>query len=238
MKIKIVITAFLITVILVSCSPPTTSVPIATILPTHFPTATPIATFLPVSPTPQATIPSPITFSGEGNAILTVNKWRGPALIHINHEGTGEFSVWNLTQNEHLLNFVLFAKGKYSGTQVLDFSDRLSWQTYYLEIGATGNWEIEILPFEYGRRVNVPGVFTGTNNDVVFLEGGLPSSIEVSIYESGHFFALSGVGNDGFIPISDGTPPYHGVIKIEQDVKMLIIECIGEWQVNVMNEGS
>ena len=118
----------------------------------------------------------------------------------------------------------------------MDISDQLAWQTYYLEIGATGNWKIEILPFEYGRRVNVPSVFTGKNNDVVFLEGGKPSSVEISINESERYFELSGVGDDGFIPISDGTPPYHGIAKIEKDVKILIVECLCEWEISVTNE--
>lgn len=147
--------------------------------------------------------------------------------------GTDKFSAWNLSEKQSLLNFALFTDGNYSGTQVLDFSDHLAFQTYFLEVYTTGAWNIEILPFELGRTADVPSVIAGTNNDVVFLEGGKPSSVEVSIYESGRYFVLSGVGDDGFIPIADGTPPYHGVVKIEQDVKMLIIECIGEWQINV-----
>lgn len=164
-----------------------------------------------------------------------MNKWRGPALIHIEYEGTDKFSAWNLSEEGNLLYFALFADEGYSGTQILDFSDNLALQTYFLEIYTTGKWNVEILPFEYGRRVNVPGIVTGINNDVIFLEGGKPSSVEISIYESGHSFVLSGVDDEGVLQISNGAPPYHGVAKIGQDVKMLIIECIGEWQINVAN---
>ena len=216
MKTKAIIIAFVISSILASCSSTATS----------------------VSPAPQATIPSPITFSGEGNAVLTVNKWRGPALIHVNYKGTTEFSAWNLSQNQHLLNFALFTDGNYSGTQVLDFSDNLSSQTYYLEIGTTGTWEIQILPFEKGRRVKVPGIVHGTNNDVIFLEGGKPSSIEISVYESRQSFVLSGVDDDGIAQISNGTTPYHGIAKIENDVKILIIECAGEWQIDIKDKSN
>jgi hypothetical protein len=147
--------------------------------------------------------------------------------------GTDKFNAWNLSEKESLLYFALFTEGSYSGTQVLDFSDNLALQTYFLEVYTTGAWNIDILPFELGRTALVPSVVNGKNNDVVFLEGGKPSSVEVSIYESGRYFVLSGVGDEGLIPLADGTPPYHGVVKIEQDVKMLIIECTGEWQIGV-----
>ena len=233
MKIKVVGIFTLFTILSTSCLPATE---LASFPPTlTFPTPTSIPTIAPTntSPAPQSTIPSPITFSGEGNAILTVNKWRGPALIHIDYQGKDKFSAWNLSEKQSLLNFALFTDGNYSGTQVLDFSDHLAFQTYFLEVYTTGAWNIEILPFELGRTADVPSVIAGKNNDVVFLEGGKPSLVEVSIDESGRYFVLSGVGDDGFIPIADGTPPYHGVVKIEQDIKMLIIECIGEWQINV-----
>jgi len=108
MKTKAIITAFLITTILASCSPDAA-----------------------VSPTPQATIPSPITFSGEGNAYLTINKWRGPALIHITYTGSDEFIAWNDNEKQRQLEFVLHVNSNYAGTQVLDMSDQESFQTHY-----------------------------------------------------------------------------------------------------------
>lgn len=234
MKTKAFIATFLITSILASCSSKVTSVPIGTTLPTPFFTATPTATLPHVSPTPEATIPSPITFSGEGNAFLTINKWRGPALVHFTYTGSDEFIAWNVNERDHLLDFLLHVWSDYSGTQVLDLGDNESAQTRYLEIHTTGNWEFQILPFEYGRKINVPDVFSGVNNDVVFLQGGKLSSLKIDIDESGYLFIVSGYGDDGFVPIAEGKPPYHGTVKIAQDVKMLIIEALGPWQIKAV----
>ena len=212
-----------------------TSIPDATTLPTSFFTVTPTATPVPVSDTPEATIPSPITFSGKGNAILTVNKWRGPALIHITYTGSGEFIAWNDNEKNRELQFILHVRSNYIGTQVLDMSDNEAFQTQFLEIYTNGIWEIEILPFEHGRKVSIPSVITGLNNDVVFIQGSKPSLLEIQIDESGNYFQVSGQGNDGFVPIIDGKPPYHGTVKIEQDLRMLIIEALGSWQIKVLD---
>jgi len=164
-----------------------------------------------------------------------VNKWRGPALIHLTYTGSDDFIAWNVNEKDSLLEFVLHINSDYSGTQVLDISDQESFQTHYLEIHANGNWTVEILSFEYGRKVNVPSVFTGKNNDVVFFQGGKPSSLKIDIDESGYYFSVSGYGDNGFIPIADGKPPYHGTVKIAQDVKMLIIEALGSWQIKSLD---
>ena len=235
MKTKAISTAFLIMAILASCSSMATSIPVATNLPTSFFTVIPTATLAPFSDTPEATIPSPITFSGKGNTILTVNKWRGPALIHIIYTGSGEFIAWNDNERNRELDFVLHVWSDYSGTQVLDISDNEAFQTRFLEIYTNGIWEIEILPFEHGRKVSVPSVITGLNNDVVFLQGVKPSSLEIEINESGNYFQVSGLGDDGFLPIIDGKPPYYGTVKIEQDFKMLMIEALGSWQIKVLD---
>ncbi len=83
--------------------------------------------------------------------------------------------------------------------------------------------------------MSVPSVFTGKNNDVVFLRGGKSSSLEIEIDESGYYFSLSGQGDNGFVPIIDGKPPYHGTVKIEKDLKMLMIEASGSWQIKVLD---
>jgi hypothetical protein len=212
-----------------------TSTPVATNLPTSFFTVIPTATLAPFADTPEATIPSPITFSGKGNTILTVNKWRGPALIYITYTGSGEFIAWNDNERDHELQFVLHVWSNYSGTQVLDMSDNEAFQTHFLEIYTSGIWEIEILPFEHGRKVSVLSVITGVNNDVIFLQGGKPSSLEIEIHESEYYFQVSGQGDDGFVPIIDGKPPYYGTVKIEQDLKMLMIEALGSWQIKVLD---
>lgn len=92
-----------------------------------------------------------------------------------------------------------------------------------------------MLPFEYGRKVGVPGIFTGLQNDVVFLKGNKPTSLEISVLGTGYYFSISGMGDDGFLPIADGTPPYHGTVKIEQDIKMLMIEALGSWEIKALD---
>ena len=205
MKTRSVVPILLITFLLVSCSPTTS----------------------------DTTIPKPITFTGEGNAYLTVNKWRGSALIHVEYFGTDSFNAWNLNENERLLNFALSIVGSYSGTQILDFSDSPSSQTSVIEIYTIGNWSVEILPFEYGKRVNVPGVITGKNNDVIFLDGDTPISIEVSLPEEGRYFAIEGYGEGGYIPLFDGMSPYQERLQLEKDLRMLVIQYIGDWEISI-----
>lgn len=231
MKIKTGVTLFLNTMLMVSCVSIVAPVATATFI------SAPTATMTSVAFTPDLTptTPSVIKFSGEGNAILTVDKWRGPALIHINYIGSDKLVAWNDNDKDRLLDFILSVDGNYSGTQVLDLSDQESFQTHYLEIYTNGSWEVDILPFEYGRKVNVPSVFTGSNNDVVFLKGNKPSSLEIEINGSGYYFSLSGQGDNGFVPIVNGKPPYHGTFKIEQDLKMLMIEAPGSWQIKVLD---
>ena len=63
---------------------------------------------------------------------------------------------------------------------------------------------------------------------------GKPSSLKIDIDESGYYFSVSGYGDGGFVPIAHGKPPYHGIVEIAQDVKILIIEALGSWQIKAV----
>ena len=131
-------------------------------------TPTPATILIPATSTP---IPEPIIKTGSGNSIVSIEKWDGPALIHIKGSGNADM-FFHVTNDDGLF----YASGfeKYDGVKTLDFFPDHTTKSF--EIKAGGEWTIEIYPlandFIEKRVFNAPGKYQGNNDDVLFIEEG------------------------------------------------------------------
>lgn len=205
-----------------------------TITNTQEPTNTPKPTNTPRpsrTPTPK---PEPITISGNSDNVVDIDKWDGPAIAKINFQGSGNFIVYNYGANNERYELLVNTIGAYEGTVPIDFADNE--ETKRFEVKANGPWEINILDFTEVRRETIPGVFIGSGDDVIFLEGNNPDLLIVDGSNAESNFIIWAYGHRRNLVVNE-IAPYTGTSILENDVLVLVIkEGGGEWSLEVTTQ--
>jgi hypothetical protein len=179
------------------------------------------------SPTP---VPTPVTLSGSGDSVVNVAKWEGPAIVHITYNGGRNFAVWNYDADGKMIDLLVNTIGRYEGTRPLDF---LGEHTTRFVIKSSGPWEIQVLPLQRIRRVNIPGTFQGKGDDVVYLQGaGKPDVLKVDASKARSNFVIWAYGKKRDLVVNE-IAPYTGVTIVDMDTFLLVIEAEGNWSIEV-----
>ena len=221
-------------------APSDTPEPSVTPLPTNTPepTNTPAPTNTPEptnTPKPTNTptpAPQPITLTGQGDSVVDLDKWDGPAIVKIKYTGGGNFAVINHDPNGEYMDLLVNTIGSYQGTVPLDFYDIE--HTDRFEVKASGNWEIVVYPFdpEYLRFETIPGTFEGTGDDVVGLKGGSPDLLKAEATGDSNF-AVWSISDDGKDLLINEIAPYSGTVMINQTSVLIIIKASGPWKIEI-----
>jgi hypothetical protein len=192
------------------------------------------------TPRPTATRtpkPEPIVLSGTGDSVVDVEKWRGLAIAHITYTGAGNFSLWNYGEDNEKIDMMVNTIGSYEGTLPLDFLDIQ--QTSRFEIEASGQWEIQIIPFDDIRVVEVPGIVEGVGDDyVAVVGGGKPDTLVIDGSQNQGNFVIWGYGIDRDLLVNEigsytGTVLVPSHIPTANDVLVLVIQADGNWSIDV-----
>lgn len=186
------------------------------------------------SPTPAPTVvPEPIALSGTGTQVVDIEKWEGPALIHVTFQGDSAFSIFNFDKDGESLDLLVSIIGPYDGTRPIDLDDH---QTTRFAVEGEGAWTIEVLPFSSVRREQAPGDFTGTGDDVVLLvtqTGGLHVDLLTADARGQRNFVVYGWGEEPDLLFNE-VAPFQGETTVEpgltKDGTLLIdIQAEGDW---------
>ncbi len=214
-------------------TPTTTDTPKPTETPTE--TETPAPTETPNPTATQAPTPQPVIFTGSGNSVVDITKGNGAALLHIKYTGSGNFAIWNYDATGEKIDLLVNNIGNYEGTVPLDFREGES--TARLEINATDQWKIELLPFASIKTVAIPGVYKGTGDDVIYFIGNKkPDLLKMDASKAQGNFAIWGYGNDVDL-LANEIAPYTGTVVIDNSLLtdsggvILVISTEGEWSV-------
>lgn len=137
------------------------------------------------------------TYRGNGDAVINIAKpdgSRSVAAVQSSYGGAGNFIVWGLDSAYGNTDLLANAIGSYSGTALLDESDRGS-RTTWLEITAEGPWTItvkstKVLPaYGAGRAVSGRGDtvfrYTGGRSTRHFTHSGRSNFVVWSYAGSG-----------------------------------------------------
>ena len=206
---------------------------VVTIAPTNTsaPTDTPEPTETPL-PTPTSTpVPEPISLTGSGDSVLDFQKWDGPAIIKVVHNGGGNFVIWNDDANGEHMDLLVNTVGQYQGTLPLDFMEGEF--TARFEVTAGGPWEIHVLPLDSVRREEIPGTFTGTGDDVIVLTGSaLPDLLKADASTARGNFVIFTYGDNRDLVINE-IAPSTGTVTVGRDTILLAITADGAWSIEV-----
>ena len=197
---------------------------------TLLPTETALSTDTPIPSDTPTPAPQPIVFKGTTTDVVDVKKWDGPAILKIKYTGGGNFAIQNYDSSGSQIDLLVNTIGNYQGTVPLDFLDSES--TTRLQITASGPWEIDILPINQIRQVNIPGTFTGTGDDIVSLIGGSPDLLKVDARTASSNFVVYSYGSSRSLAINE-IAPYTGTVILESDVSLLSIQATGPWSIEV-----
>jgi hypothetical protein len=181
----------------------------------------------------------PILLSGSGDAIVNVEKWDGPAAVHITATGEGDFRVDRYDVDGESLNLV-WDEAPFDGVVELDFGS--STTTTRFSVEALGNWTIEVLPMSLLPTLEVPGKFEGAGYSIIALIGKTPDLATITGDDSGAYFSITSYGygsegrlffSDNPIVVSTGELPYAGTAVISADTAFLVIAFDGNWSIEI-----
>jgi hypothetical protein len=161
-----------------------------------------------------------------------MTKWKGPAILKIKYTGDRNFAVRNYGRGLSVpYDLLVNTIGSYEGTVPLDFRD--DEQTTRFEITASGTWELHILPLAEARIEQIPGIFSGLGDDVVFIGGGTPDLLKADASQASRNFAVQAIANDRFNLVFNEIAPYAGTKILDPGTVALIIHATGPWTLEV-----
>jgi hypothetical protein len=202
---------------------------------TPSPSETPEPTFT-ATPAPQ-----PIELKGKGSKVVDVQKWDGPAIVHLVYKGSSNFIVTPFDANGETTGFMGLANeiGNYDGWKPLDFG--LFGQnelTTRLQIKSSGDWTITICPLtiEYLKIADVPGTYQGKGDEVVFLKGGTPD-LATFDYKGKSNFIVETYSSEGDIDgIVNEIGVYNGQVIVPNDTIIFVVTASGPWTVEITSK--
>ncbi|MBN1991338.1 MAG: hypothetical protein JW953_01445 [Anaerolineae bacterium] len=208
-------------------------IPVST--PTPLPLSSPPPTGPPIAgPPPTATpAPQPIIFNGAGDLIQELNKWPGPAIVHLTgNAGQRHFAVVTYNANGDTLDLLVNTADAYDGRTLIDYTGE---HTTRLEIDAEGDWTIEILPLTAATLLPVPGSIEGNGDDVLLLSGGVPDTAVVTGNASTRHFALTVFGQGRMLDVPINTAdPYDGQVLVNRQAQLLKFSAHGPWAISIV----
>lgn len=148
--------------------------------------------------------------SGSGDHLEELSIVDTAAAVTFTHDGTDEFSVWDLNDDGDRMNLIVDTTGTYNGTRPLQWAEHSSG----FEIGADGDWSYKIVPMEASRHEDCP--FSGMGDDVVIIEDFKNGGRTVDVaFDGDTAFSVRVFGFGGSETVIDEVGPYEGTFFVE-----------------------
>jgi hypothetical protein len=200
---------------------------------------TPAASKATVPPPPvekPTAVPKPLKFSGYGDGVVDVTKWDAPALFHFKHTSGTNFVIQRTLKGQNKPALFINGSGKFEGYYLIDALQGELTTKFTLKVD--GNWVLEIFPLveQYIHTLDVPGKYSSTGPDVVYLVGESPSSVKFTCNYPGNFEAKAYAGNKVF-----GLAAEKGPLAVEKTVPegtfIIAIDLVrSPWSMEVMSK--
>lgn len=192
------------------------------------------------SPAPTATpapIQKPIVLTGSGSAVVDVDKTSQSVLVHITgNAASRHFAVTNYGAGNKKYDLLVNTTDPYDGIRPLDFLDQE--HTTRFEVKAADDWTIEIVPLDWdrfrdeGRLVVVPGGYSGTGNDVFFVEGDCDTAT-IAGNDAGRYFGIHAWYSNGRDLLVNTTDPFQGTVLMTKDTFAVEVVAVGSWSMDI-----
>lgn len=170
------------------------------------------------------------TYDGNGDDYFEITKPDEMALIKIEgNKNNRHFAVQGVNNNGQNTKLFVNTTESYSGTRALDFlADN---NTTHLEVKASGNWKIDILPFSQAKNISVGNSITGSGDQVLKVDGSPNAAIIKGNSQQRHFSILS--WGDHRNLLVNTLDKYDGTVRISSPVYFLEITAVGDWTITL-----
>ncbi len=207
-----------------------TTEPYHTVEPTQIPsTPTPIP-----SSTLEPTIaPEPLVISGTGDSVVDIDWPDRIGLMRVKGNASGRyFGIVPYDENGNRISSIVNTADPYEGLRPFNFDGDNATR---LEISASGEWSIEIIPISEANKILLPGTYTGRGDDVIILTGGIPDLAIITGNAESRYFGVIPYTENGnrLSSIVNTADPYEGTVIIPRDAIFLEIISEGDWVVSI-----
>lgn len=169
----------------------------------------------------------PVVYSGSGNSVIDVDADGKAYVFHITgNEDDRHFSVKAYNADGTRKTLLVNKSDPYDGITV-----DTKFETASLEITATGDWTVELVPLASCPNISSGQTVTGTNDAVIIVkDSGKTASISGNDSDK-HFAVKAYDGNGRYDLMVNATDPYEGTVMIENDPVLLTVTSVGDWSI-------
>ncbi len=171
------------------------------------------------------TAPEPIVYQGSGDSVIEVTGVSDGAAFYIEGNASSRhFAVKGYDARGSSTELFVNTTDPYNGTTL---DPTLSTTT--LEISATGDWTVKIVPFILLRTISSGQLLEGTNDDVVvILSSGNTATITGN--DASRHFAVITYGSDTDLLVNT-TDPYSGTVMLGKNQLLMTVNAEGPWTI-------
>lgn len=198
---------------------------------TPAPSETPLPTDTPPPTETSTPAPEPIVLTGSGDSVVDVVKGSYPAIMRATYSSGGNFVITNYDANNERLDLLINEIGAYTGTVPLDFL--INETTARLEIKASGPWEVQILPLTEARHASIPDEVKGIGDDVIYLDGGSPDTVNADASLGSGNFVLHSYSDSGVDLVFNEIAPYIGTALLDRSTFLIVVHATGSWSLQI-----
>lgn len=172
-----------------------------------------------------------IAATGSGDLILETSSKKKPVLVQLFHQGNSNFIVWAADKSASRIDLVANEIGNYSGTVLLELSNRE--RLKFFEVTADGTWSIEVKGLK--KAPNWKGrTYSGIGDQVIELKKTLRSNTVLNISNNGdsNFIVWTYDKNGKKLDLKvNEIGSYSGQKFLGSRVKYISIQSDGEWTI-------
>ena len=169
---------------------------------------------------------APVILLGNGDGFGDVDFSESAGIALAVYKGRSNFIVYTIDADNQKIDLLFNAIGPYKGT-VLFFSEGVR----RLSVEAEGEWVISILPLPLARFENVPGKFSGENDDVVVLRGR-PDTLSLVAIEKDNVIVYGYSDGERHLLVNE-IGPYANSVLVPNDVYLMEIKITGLWEMEI-----
>ena len=173
-------------------------------------------------------IPDPVVYRGSGDDVIEITPPDGAYVFQITGNAEGRhFSVTSYSENGEYLDLLVNTTDAYSGITLDPYL-----KTSLLEISATGEWEVILLPTDYLPLYTSGDVVSGFGDDVFYVDN-IGKTAEISGNANGRHFAVETWGENSTDLLINTTDPYTGKVLVKSDAFVFIVSASDSWEITL-----
>lgn len=174
----------------------------------------------------EQTIPDPVTYTGNGDDVITLAPFDGVFVFHITgNSSKHHFAVKGYDSNGENTGLFVNTTSAYDGITIDPKQE-----TTTLEVNASGDWIIEVQSINKMETISSGETLSGSG-DTVIVVSSYGSTATISGNAGNNHFAVKSYGRKRDKLLVNTTEVYEGTVMLSGEPIVLEIDAVGEWSI-------